>query len=633
MASVNAKGRRFHRTRDSVMAGCAALLCSLSLGAAPGLSAQATDGGTPQSTAAKPANNSASAELLAALSAQGIPSSSMLGTDARGVPILCGTDRAPTPMVGPGILPAAGTPPDNSRTWEAVPGVIRRDGIESFRMEVTVNTNVAAITFTCPPNLIPESGGTAQGLRDDGLGQDRVAGDWIWTSVRMRANTNFFTPPYFAFDSNSPAGLSFVSFGPFYIQEANGGASEFLVTPEVGLLDPLIPLTTARILTPGVQVTPHLINIAGTSREAQRYLRFLPSNLAAVTTALYQVIPDVFDFLTFFSIDHVEASPRLNSANFNAGVHTYSKINYAGTGATEFDVTSFWGSSGRLLGVNVLDTAERGVYSANLLHEILHQWLVFTDPSLELDDGTSHYNFRSGAGSLLGGTQFIDAPNGAVIVNCEEGRSGAHQAAPLDKYMMGLIDGGAVPPIKIYASSLPGPYLLCDQLVTNIVKTVTISDLQTAHGVRTPGPATAQRDFRLGFVIESHERLLNATELTFYEVLAKHCTKQLPASQPAPYIEQNWAPITKFFGEGATTWTSYVPSFVTPQITSVIRSSPTQITIRASGFPKASYKFEGSSNLVHWSALGSVIASADGNFQFTNGPLSTAQFYRAVWNE
>src|SRR6185503_19850108 len=105
--------------------------------------------------------------------------------------------------------------------------------------------------------------------------------------------------------------------------------------------------------------------------------------------------------------------------------------------------------------------------------------------------------------------------------DCSEGRSGAHRIAPLDLYMMGLLDGSAVPPVPVFS----GAFTPCGNVVQNIVGAVTIADIQEMHGVRTPGPAEAQRDFSLGFVAESHARLLDATETTFYDIRAAHYTR------------------------------------------------------------------------------------------------------------
>jgi cysteine-rich repeat protein len=173
------------------------------------------------------------------------------------------------------------------------------------------------------------------------------------------------------------------------------------------------------------------------------------------------------------------------------------------------------------------------------------------DPALGISDGI-HYIPRSSAESLLGGFRWVESPEGGFTLDCSEGRGGAHHAAPLDRYMMGLVGAGAVPPVRVSAGSI----IACGAPIDQVALTVTIEDIQAAHGVRTPGPAAAQRDFALAFVAESRGRLLDATEMTFYDILAAHYTRPVPAEQPDPYQGNGqWASIARFFGEG-TTWRS-----------------------------------------------------------------------------
>jgi hypothetical protein len=162
---------------------------------------------------------------------------------------------------------------------------------------------------------------------------------------------------------------------------------------------------------------------------------------------------------------------------------------------------------------------------------------------------------------MVGGKIWIENhhPRGSFTIDCDEGENGAHHAPPLDLYMMGLIEGDQVPTQRAYDPASPLPYLKCstgeDVLASEIVTEIEISDIQAIQGIRTPGPGTAQYDFHLGFVAESHERLLNPTELTYYDRLAEHYTKVVPPKDPDPHVRYNsWVPITRFFPE-ETTWT------------------------------------------------------------------------------
>src|SRR5438105_12511707 len=70
---------------------------------------------------------------------------------------------------------------DPVRGWETVPGVVRADGVDGFRLEIDAGGPVAAVTLTDrAPCLSADGSGIS--LRDDGKGGDRVARDYIYTS-------------------------------------------------------------------------------------------------------------------------------------------------------------------------------------------------------------------------------------------------------------------------------------------------------------------------------------------------------------------------------------------------------------------------------------------------------------------
>jgi hypothetical protein len=288
--------------------------------------------------------------------------------------------------------------------------------------------------------------------------------------------------------------------------------------------------------------------------------------------------------------------------------------------------TALWGSAGRLLGINIVDSYERGIAGYNVTHEILHQWASYT--ATPLSDG-SHYVPRSSVASLLGGYLWTTNANGTFTLICEEGREGATHAAPLDKYMMGLIAGSSVPPLRVYSSNAPSPYGLCNQPVPSIVSTVSMANIQALHGVRTPGPATAKRDFSIGFVVESHERLLNPVEMTFYEILAEHYTKSIPSGHADPYVGGTWPSITRYFGEG-TSWRSDALTVIQPVIRTISPLGDGRLRITGAGYAGRSYALRGSPNLENWTAISNTTAAADGALEFITTTLSgsRSRFYR-----
>lgn len=524
-------------------------------------------------------------DLADVLARQGVDAARVGGLDRHGIPLVCGTVDEPMaarePLPGPPMLPA------DTRGWEAIPGVIRNDGVETFRLEVDTNGPVAAVRLDViySAGIVPPSAPPVA-FRDDGGGGDVIAGDHVYTAGPFAWNPSVPMTNTFRSDPDSPAGLEAADLGVVAIDELGGGTSEFLVNPSVGVLASDVADTARIVLAPDLAVSSHLINVATDMRATQRFLRQLSfDEIAAMTSRIYEVLPDAVDFFMLLSTSKIERLPRLTSANFNAGIHLSTKVDYTGTGVIPYDFNSAYGSAGRLGSVNALDAYERGLYSANVTHEILHQWSAFVDSSLGIKQDSAHWSNFTSIESLLGGFRWVPGSGGSYTLDCAHGRNGAVHASPIDKYLMGLVDSGDVPTLRAYDSNTTPPGLRCGAmppmpiLPSEIATSVTIEDIQALHGARVPGPDGAQRDFRIGFVAESHERLLNATEMTFYEVFAEYYASSLPSGAPDPYVGFNWVPIERFFGEGTTWRTEVVLATTTTTTTTTVSTSSTTTTL------------------------------------------------------
>jgi hypothetical protein len=516
------------------------------------------------------------------LLADGVSEARIVGFDEHGVPLLCGTGVSqPRPQSGRIAAPRALVP--GTRGWETVPGVIRNDGIDSFRLEVDTNGPVASVVLQnigafglVPPQPAPLS------LRDDGVSPDAVAGDFVFSAGPFSWNPSVPMSGRLHGDPASPDGPQAVSVGTIVIEETGGETSEFLIGPNVGLLRYDIAEIPRTVLSEDVVVSSHLINVRTQGKFTQNFLHVGGSYLLPqLTNPIYEVVDDAFEFLMLISTNKIERIPRLTSSNFNAGIHLSTKVDYSGTGFGEFDNSARYGSAGRLLSINALDAYERGLYSGNATHEIVHQWSAYISEAFGLKSDPAHWSGYSNVESLLGGFRWLDAAGGSFVLDCDQGRNGATHAAPIDKYMMGTVDAGAVPTLMAYDENTTSPGLRCGAdppipiLPSEIVTTVAISEIQALHGVRTPGPDGARKDFRIGFVAESHERLLTATEHTFYEILAAHYATPVPAAEPDPYVGFNWVPVDRFFGEG-TTWSADVPQ--TPVTVTTLLSTSTTVS-------------------------------------------------------
>ncbi|WP_437972113.1 cellulose binding domain-containing protein [Sorangium sp. So ce260] len=485
---------------------------------------------------------------------RGLLSAGLLGA------LLGGCAGEPAPLEEPGsgdVLSAqgalvAGDITGLEHAWETIPSVVRSDGSEEFVLEVDPVDGVVSVELTGLAFQVEGPGDLT--LRDDGVGADRVAGDGIFSvgPFRFDPTPPFPLPAHYESSPDSPAGLYALELGDLVMTKATGETVAFFIRPQVGALDPSVPAAPRRVLSPKYRAASHLVEVRNARADSQRLLRGAGDNVAALLTDMYEVVPDVFDFAVLSATSHIERPGT--ASNGNAGVHSAVKIDYSGIGRDPVDYSEAYYSR-RLKGVAALDNLRRGWLSNNFVHELLHQWSAYLPFDLGMTDGF-HYLPTTSAASLLGGMEWLDNGNGTFTLDCDSnGRAGGSTASPVDLYMMGLIPGSMVPPLRRHGGGL---FDYCDAVIPSVQATVTIEQIQARLGVRTPGPATAQRDYHVAFIVEAHGRDLTDSELTFFNTLAEFATRPVPAGQPDPMLGSNWVPITRYFGNG-TTWRTDIP--------------------------------------------------------------------------
>ncbi|NGP88938.1 T9SS type A sorting domain-containing protein [Fodinibius halophilus] len=492
---------------------------------------------------------------------QGVPPSLIGRYDRQGIPRISGSEIKSIHRLGKtvGQQPQSNSLPSDSRAWEAIPGVIRNDGIEEFRLEVELNqqpTRVYIKTGSGDYKIdLPKN--TEILLLDDGVGVDKVAGDSIYTAGPFRYNTDVKMYEHYLLDSSSPKGVDIGLIGEgVYIETEKGNTEEFLIKPSVGILQEDIPIVSKEKLADDAQISPHLINV----KTSERYTNTYGSSIRPLVKRIYKLMPDVFDFLNFISTYRVEYNDRLHPNNFVAGLHGTVKQENKGIGTLVFDNSEYYGSAGRLKGYNIFDIYDRGLTGNNVTHELMHQWAA--KRNLSITEG-SHYKPTSNIASLLGGIKWEWQSDSTFVFNCNEARGGNSKAPLLDLYLMGLISGERVPVSRVVPDSInqthycpswtnPPDTLHKDQ----ISQELTIQEIQEEIGVRKPGPENAQRNFRIGFVAESNKRLLNDTEMTYYSIFAKHYGKDDPSLSSRQ--GHNFTPVTNYIGEN-TSWNTKIP--------------------------------------------------------------------------
>jgi hypothetical protein len=278
---------------------------------------------------------------------------------------------------------------------------------------------------------------------------------------------------------------------------------------------------------------------------------------------IYNRVEDQYEIITFFSSNHVEVFPNPDNQypNFTAGEYLRTQVDYEGTGLSTYDATGSYGSSGKLLGVSILDVAGRSLNSYIATHEILHQWAAFIPDSLGLTDGSTgaHYEGTSSAKSLVGGMKWSRNENNGFTVDC--GWNALADPPPtaslLNLYMMGSISGLEVDTLWAVSGDEWGSEYCSENIAPSQVQdTVAIEDIQQAvGGPREPGPESARQDFSILFAVESNGRLLTDLEMAFYDLLAQHYTSS--TAEGGDMSSVNWSPVQPYFGHG-TSWSSEV---------------------------------------------------------------------------
>ncbi len=111
--------------------------------------------------------------MMQMLLRQGVSTGQILGADAKGIPLVCGTKNNP---IRKNRQQRTELPTD-TRGWEVIPGVIRNNDEDTFRVELDTNGPVAQVIISnLHPQLISPESSPPFELRDDGLDGDSIAG-------------------------------------------------------------------------------------------------------------------------------------------------------------------------------------------------------------------------------------------------------------------------------------------------------------------------------------------------------------------------------------------------------------------------------------------------------------------------
>ncbi len=448
-------------------------------------------------------------------------------------------------------LETANALPTNMYSWDVVPSVIRNDGSDSFVVKVELPESADSVFLENVSYYF--STASEVSLNDSGQGQDEIAGDNVWTSPALQFNNNYQGDLFLTPDPDSTEGVKFEVVGRIVVVRNDEEFDYFGREANVGLLDANEQLIVPTSISATAQASPNFVNIkSDNADDIQNTLRQDSSgNIADLTNEFYQAFGDDYDFLTFVS-SHRQLYVESASSNFNAGLNIGVRNDVLGYGRGEFDSGATYGSAEQLQSILILDNADRGLRSANLMHEVAHRFAAFFDaPETGFKRDWAHWNGWGNVESLLGGNDWIDNFDGSYTIGCNYGYRGVYQMPALERYLFGLQTSENIPTIRFPVDGTPTG---CGEIMEpGEYHEYSADEVLLGLETRYPGPAESQKEFRFAFVGATSDRFMTQVEMTFYEKLASWVSKDVPDGDPDPFVSINgWVPIERY--ETAITW-------------------------------------------------------------------------------
>ena len=231
-----------------------------------------------------------------------------------------------------------------------------------------------------------------------------------------------------------------------------------------------------------------------------------------VAREFYLQHPDSFDFLIIFSTFEFDTSDADSgdALAFHLGVQNQ----VSGIGLPIFDNTSFLGSEGRLLGYVDMAALSRWETDplnpdfeqllATMAHEVMHQWCCFVefsgpDSQALLGKQDAHWSFLLDTdASIMYGHDWRDQGDGTFFA-----RDARRFYSPLDLYLAGFFAPEEVQPFLLIENPEIDRTRLPERgaTISGTTLPVTLDDIIAVEGLRSPGVADSQKDFRAAFIL------------------------------------------------------------------------------------------------------------------------------------
>ena len=282
----------------------------------------------------------------------------------------------------------------------------------------------------------------------------------------------------------------------------------------------LEPATDFEMVSLGGNLSMHSKGIALQYEGITDFYEFFDSKYdEAICQEIYSKFEDAFDFIFFLY--------NVSGEEFSYGGFSYPiNRNISGIGRENIDISSRFGTNGKLRNINHL-TLRTSIFSGGpFLHELFHHWgAAYIGQEYATPSGTygteSHWG-TTDINGVLGGFDYstlernVDGDPKKYRASApdlklegfdgfgQEGSSGYF--APMELYLMGLIPASEVPNMHVFKNvkveedtAINGTFYADSEI------TYTIEDFIEQYGERVPDYQASQKDFRALVVVITNE--------------------------------------------------------------------------------------------------------------------------------
>lgn len=346
-------------------------------------------------------------------------------------------------------------------------------------------------------------------LFDDGTHGDKVSGDGIYTRIIVPGIT-----PVLRYHDKTVDQFSYGIVAKDSVGNYLNPSNYINTTLLLGVVSRSESVSTTQI-SGDIFAAPNMVNVVMPDYVTQ------VDYLSLATKKIYNAFADLFDALVLYELG--------GTLGNNIPLHITVKTNVQGINQSTYDISSNYGSSGKLQ--QIVDQ-KASIIGEEFLHEFGHQWGFYLNKA-ELDltydsiSGTKTAGYHIGTPTtligLMGNNLFLaEQSNGdfQATLAFDKGQYYGRIFSDFELYLMGLIPASDVQPHRFILdrSKKIQPFEIIPRDKTSVV---TINDVIKVYGPRSPSAKDSQKSYRTLFVGIS-EKPMTAAEIAIINQTASY---------------------------------------------------------------------------------------------------------------